>query len=85
MKNKFFIFFILIFGILNAQLAIVGNDKKFGFMDKSGKIVIPIQFKEAGCFCDGRAAVEVKGKWGFIDTSGKLVGQWFDFAEIFTE
>ena len=46
---------------------------KWGYIDLSGKSVIPPQFEVAECFYESRAAVRVNGKWGFIDPTGKLV------------
>ena len=45
---------------------------KYGYMNKSAKVVIPPQFDRAGLFADGLAAVAVGNRWGFIDQSGKL-------------
>jgi hypothetical protein len=51
---------------------------KWGFIDRTGKIVIPPQFDNVGEFHSGLAAVnyETPGKpsqWEFIDKSGKVV------------
>jgi hypothetical protein len=57
-------------------------DPKYGFIDKTGKEVIPLQFDEAYSFQDGRAAVFKFQGWaygfsyskiGYIDTTGNLV------------
>lgn len=57
-------------------------DDKYGFIDTTGKEVIPLQFDEAYSFQDGMAAVlQYQGfidgwtyhKIGYIDTTGKLV------------
>lgn len=52
--------------------------EKWGFIDKTGKIVIPPQFVEVESFSEGLAKVAVinnEGKqvWGFIDRTGKMV------------
>lgn len=74
MKTRLTILLSLILGILSAQqLAVVGKGKNYGYMDSSGKIVIPIEYKAAGNFSDGLAAVNINGKWGFIDATGKMV------------
>jgi hypothetical protein len=36
-------------------------------------MIIEPQFEEAGIFSEGLAAIEINGKWGYIDKSGKLV------------
>jgi hypothetical protein len=45
------------------------------FIDKTGKQVFGRTFQAAIEFSEGLAAVEVNGKWGFIDTSGRMVIQ----------
>jgi hypothetical protein len=51
--------------------------KKYGYADEKGSIAIKPQFEKALSFSDGLAAVQVEinaaKKWGFIDTTGKLV------------
>jgi hypothetical protein len=51
------------------------SGKKWGYIDKSGKIVIEPQFDWALHFTEGLAAVKVKGKYGFLDQTGKMVIQ----------
>lgn len=63
-----------------------GGDKWLhGFVDTSGKLVIPARFAAARLFSDGRAAVRVDGnKWGYIDRDGKVViAPRFGEAELF--
>ena len=56
-------------------LALVTAKHKSGFIDKSGKIVIPIQFAYAYPFSEGLAAAAISDEpnslWGFIDKTGK--------------
>ena len=54
-------------------MAKVNIADKFGFIDKTGKLVIPAQFDDAEPFSKGLAVVKIKGKYGFIDKAGKLV------------
>jgi hypothetical protein len=49
------------------------RDKKFGYIDRNGTIVIPAQFKRAENFSDGLARVTIGEKSGFIDRNGKIV------------
>lgn len=55
-------------------LFVVLKDKKWGFMDREGKIVIPFQFEYASPFSEGLAQVRVgsgrESKIGFIDSRG---------------
>lgn len=46
---------------------------KYGFIDTSGKEVIPLKYDNADDFSEGLARVKLNGKWGYIDTSGKEV------------
>ena len=41
---------------------------KYGFIDKSGKLVIPAAYDMTNKFSEGLAAVKVGDRWGFIDT-----------------
>src|SRR5206468_8469070 len=45
---------------------ILGEDK-YGFIDKTGKEVIPRKYDDARSFSEGLAAVKLNGEWGFID------------------
>lgn len=53
-------------------LAPVANGKTWGYINEKGDMVIESEFRDAEVFSDGLAPVKDK-KWGFIDTSGKLV------------
>lgn len=48
-------------------------DGRYGFMDPSGKRVIPPVYDVADDFEEGRAIISSNGKYGLIDTSGKLI------------
>ena len=45
----------------------------YGFIDRTGTIVIPAQFEIARTFSEGMAFVEKKDKKGFIDKSGRII------------
>jgi hypothetical protein len=47
--------------------------RKYGYLDRSGKVVIKARFDLTFHFSEGLAAVMIGGKWGYIDTSGKVV------------
>jgi hypothetical protein len=51
---------------------LVELNRQFGFIDKTGREVIPLQYQDAFDFKEELAAVEVNDKWGFIDRDGKL-------------
>jgi hypothetical protein len=61
-------------------------DLKFGFIHKSGVLVIPARFEGGGMFSEGLAAVQLKGKCGYIDKAGHLViPAIFDAAHPFSD
>lgn len=54
-------------------LASVRKDGKYGYIDKSGKEIIPFIYDNAYAFSEGLACVRKQEKWGYIDKSGKTV------------
>src|SRR2546421_3754540 len=64
----------------------VDKDGKWGFIDRTGKVVIPIQFDSANDFHEGLALVTANGKKLFIDASGRVViTPQFDIVDGFSE
>jgi hypothetical protein len=60
-------------------------DMKYGYIHKSGVLVIPARFEGGGTFSEGLAAVQLKGKCGYIDKAGHLViPAIFDAAHPFS-
>ena len=67
-------------------LAVVELNGKYGFIDKSGKVVIPIKYDDAWSFSEGLAEVSLNWKYGFIDKSGKvIIPIKYDYAWSFSE
>ncbi|MBP5515767.1 MAG: TonB family protein [Bacteroidales bacterium] len=59
---------------------------KYGYIDKTGNIVIKPQFDGAGGFNDGLAPIKVGDKWGYINTTGKIaIKPQYKFAWVFSE
>ena len=56
---------------LSCGLSLVEKDGKHGYVNKDGKIIIPIIYGEAMNFAEGKAGVSADGKWGFIDSTGQ--------------
>ncbi len=61
-------------------LAVVGRrgpgdaiEETLGFIDKTGTVVIPVQFDEARAFSEGLAMASVRHSRGFIDKTGAFV------------
>lgn len=69
----------------NALFPIETNGK-WGYIDKSGTIVITPQWNEAESFSEGLARVSVDGKYGYINSNGEyVIKPQFDFAGDFSE
>jgi serine/threonine protein kinase len=67
-------------------LAAVKFNGKWGFIDKTGKEVIPCKYDYAAHFSEGFAAVELNGKYGYIDKTGKkVIPCKYDAADHFSE
>jgi len=68
-------------------LAKVTVNGKVGFIDATGKLVIPAKFYDAGRFSEGLAPFEnAHEKWGYIDSTGRIVvPPRFDWAIPFEE
>ena len=67
-------------------LANVGQNGKWGYIDKAGNEVIPIKYDDARYFSEGLAGVKLNRKWGYIDKTGKEVTPIkYDNVERFSE
>ena len=53
----------------------VVQHKKWGYIDKTGRLIIPFTFDLAMDFSEGLAVVEIEGKYGYIDKTGNFVIQ----------
>ncbi|MGC4054699.1 MAG: WG repeat-containing protein [Paludibaculum sp.] len=72
------------------------RESKYGYVDRTGHIVIEPRFNQAGPFSEGLAAVETSARvvgnqvvdiaWGFIDKAGMLkIPDKYNFAGTFSE
>jgi hypothetical protein len=67
-------------------MALVCTDKKFGYINKSGKEVIAVQYVDAGNFSSGLAKVRIYGEYGYIDKTGKIaIKAQYEDARDFSE
>ena len=61
------------------------SSNRYGYIHKSGVLVIRPQFEGAGVFSEGLAAVKLHGKCGYIDKTGRLlISPRFDTAHPFS-
>jgi len=51
----------------------VEKEGKFGYIDKTGNVIIESQFDSAWDFSEGLARVSIEGKYGYIDDTGEYV------------
>lgn len=62
-----------------------GPTKK-GYMNKLGKIIVPIEYDEAYAFKNGMAKVAKDGQYGFINKDGRLIVNYiYDDATDFSD
>jgi Serine/threonine protein kinase len=67
-------------------IALINKNKKWGYIDKNGTIVIPLKYDYAASFSEGLAAVEKNGKRGYIDKDGNtMISFKYNYAEPFSE
>src|SRR5712692_378744 len=65
---------------------LIQQDGKWGYIDKTGSIVIKPEFEEAFPYSEGLAAVRVRGKWGYVNDKGNMIiNPRFDLAAPFSE
>lgn len=60
---------------------------KWGFINKSGEIIIKPHYEEVLPFSEGLAAVKEENYWGYINTSGEIViePQFHEIPDSFSE
>jgi hypothetical protein len=64
----------------------VMDHDRAGFIDRTGKIIIPLCFDKVGAFAEGLARFERDGSWGYVDASGSVVIEpRFRWAQEFSE
>ena len=74
MRKFLFLFLLLALGAhAEPRRYAVRVKDKTGFVDESGKMVIPAQFRWVYGFREGVAPVQLNGKFGYIDPTGKFV------------
>lgn len=71
------------------QLFPVRSGESYGYINRSGKVVIPFRYYRAGCFDGGVAVVSANGtnhRRGYIDKDGKyVIAPVYSYATSFSE
>ncbi len=69
------------------RLFLIKEKGRYGYIDRTGRVVIPPQYVAADNFSEGLAGVRLsEEKYGYIDTSGKMViSPQFEIAGDFFE
>ena len=60
-------------GSFSEGLAKVKLGDKYGFIDKTGKEVVPPKYDDLVFFSKGLAKVELDGQWGLVDRTSKEI------------
>ncbi|WP_051506979.1 WG repeat-containing protein [Saccharibacillus sacchari] len=72
--------------IFSEGLAAVSQQDKWGYIDRTGKVIVPLIYDEVFAFNEKSAAVKTGNKWGYIDAQGKeIVAPLYDSASLFSE
>lgn len=56
-----------------ADLFPIDKNGKAGYIDHTGKVIIPPKFDEAWQFSEGLAPARIGQDWGYIDTTGRFI------------
>ena len=73
-------------GSFREDLAVVMRNGKYGYIDRKGKLVIPLRYDYAYSFSEGLARVYLHEQCGFIDKSGfQVIPFKYDNAWDYTE
>lgn len=59
-------------GVSTSLFRLKQNDR-YGYIDKTGRVVIKPQFEKADDLSEGLDGVRVDSKWGYIDNLGEIV------------
>jgi len=71
---------------ISEGLIVAKQHNKYGFVDKSGNVALPLIYEEAYKFYEGQAQVKINGRWGTIDKSGKyIIHPAYEYSFYFSE
>src|SRR5262245_48694072 len=67
-------------------LAVIQSGGKYGYIDRTGRVVIQPQFDQAEDFSGGMASIAIHYKHGYINQRGELVVKpQFEYAHDFSD
>lgn len=55
------------------DLGLATKDKKYGFINKNGDIIVPLKYEDAFPFYKGYAAIKSNDKWNYINEQGQVL------------
>jgi hypothetical protein len=71
-------------GVIAERRVPISRDEKYGYLDVSGAVAIPLVYDDADTFSGGLAPVKKGRKWGYIDRNGTTkIPFMFDSAGVF--
>lgn len=74
----------IIDGFRDGYAKVINEDLEYGFIDESGKLVIPFFYELAENFSESLAMIMINGKFGYIDKNNNIIiSPKFDNAESF--
>ncbi|MDR2360843.1 MAG: WG repeat-containing protein [Oscillospiraceae bacterium] len=93
MNNSYSIEYDYIHGFVEGLAFVRNKDKKCGYINESGAVVIPLDYEGSAdgrfvfpFFSEGLAALFKNGKLGFVDQSGNVVIDFqYDYAYTFQD
>ena len=64
----------------------VAIDGKWGFINLTGQIIIPLRYEEVNVFTEGLANVKINGRWGYIDKADReVIPSRYENASVFDD
>lgn len=68
------------------SMAVVRKNGKYGYIDVSGRLAIPVKYQDAGSFSAGLAPVCLYGKYGYVNKQGEMAVPFkYSYAFPFSE
>src|SRR5207253_1409178 len=76
-------------GLAKVEIRRVENGqpiKRFGYINRAGKVVIEPRFEAINYFSDGLAEFKLGGKWGYVNEKDEIViAETFEQTSLFSE